>query len=928
MIPTQWWVSAQKYLLNPKKTEESFMELLKKHPEPKTLLDYVNERRFILLLKLMDQSECIRKFLINHPEDFQRVIPGLWYVSKRKEDYLSELKNIISDSLDDEKFSKSLAYYRHRELMRLLSKEILGTANLEDILREYSELPDAMLELAYSRAFREAVERYGEPKEENGKTASACIIALGKLGSYELNYYSDIDLMFIHSSDKGSAGKLTLVEFFHKVFQKLVSLMTTHTEEGKPYEVDLDLRPFGKSGPISMSLRSAELYYESYGRMWERFALLRARYSAGDEELFKTFDKEVRQPFVFRKYVDYRVLEEIRLIKAQINAQAKSKPMNRTNVKTGEGGIREVEFMVQAMVILLGGKYPFLRESNTFRALWRLNQKGVFSDEEVKSLEEAYTFLRKLEHTIQLRNCLQTQSFSESEATQIAKLMGLEEREFISKFKAHTQRVSRMFYGMLPTQGEEELEPIMATLLDGDADTGRGILSSLGFKNPTRAFNILLNYIQGTVGIRLSSEERKQLISILPQIVNQVAKTPDPDETLNNLDKFFSNPTGRRVILSKSKEDFRLRLCKVFSLSSYLSTLISRNPDLVEDVLTLYQDYPELERLEEEFEKYRNTLGLSAENLFRRFKTVWEVRIALVYLLKQESRYAKLEKFFDSLTSLADFLMEKLWEHLGIKGQRLALYALGKYGSRELTIGSDLDLVFVGKSPSLEEIKLAQQMIKFITLHTSEGYLYKLDFRLRPMGSKGELLPSISFYRDYYERTARTWERIAWTRARFIVGDTALKEEFESILKDFLFGKPITEKERREIRDMRFALEGNAKKDKDVVDIKFGKGGLIDGEFLIQFYMLLEGIREPSMLKACRLLMSKHELLKEVYDIYLFLRLVETRHRLSKENAGSVLNSKDRQRVASSIGMNPEDFEEKLFESLRRMREIFLEVFD
>ncbi len=928
MIPTHWWTSAQRYLLNFKRTKESFMELLKRHPEPKTLLDYLNERRFILLLKLMDQSECIRKFLLNHPEDFQRVIPGLWYVSKRKEDYLRELKEIVSQPVSDWEFSKSLAYYRHRELMRLLSKEILGTASLEDILREYSELPDAMLELAYSRAFEEAVEKYGKPVEENGKPASACIIALGKLGSYELNYYSDIDLMFIHSSDKGSAGKLTLVEFFSKVFQKLVNLINTPTEEGKPYEVDLDLRPFGKSGPISMSLRSAELYYESYGRMWERFALLRARYSAGDEELFKAFDREIRQPFVFRKYIDYRVIEEIRLIKAQINAQAKSKLTNRTNVKTGEGGIREIEFMVQAMVILLGGKYPFLRESNTFKALWKLNQKGVFSDEEVKFLEEAYTFLRRLEHTIQLRNCLQTQSFSDSEVPQISKLMGLEEEEFISKFRDYTRRVSSMFYSMLPTQEKEELDPIMVALLNSDADAGREILSSLGFKNPTRAFSILLNYIQGNVGIRLSSEERKQLFSILPSMVNQVAKTPDPDETLNNLDKFFSNPTGRRVILSKSKEDFRLKLCKVFSLSSYLSTLISRNPDLVEDVLTLYQDYPERERLEEEFEKYRKTLGLNAENLFRRFKTVWEVRIALVYLLKQEDRYTKLEKFFSSLSFLADFLMEKLWEHLGIKDHPLALYALGKYGSMELTIGSDLDLVFVGKSPTLEEVKLAQQMIKFITLHTSEGYLYKLDFRLRPMGSKGELLPPVSFYRDYFERIGRTWERIAWTRARFVVGDPFLKEEFEAILKDFLFGKPITEKERREIRDMRLALESNAKKDRDVVDIKFGKGGLIDGEFLIQFYMLLEGIREPSMLKACRLLMSKHELLREVYDIYLFLRLVETRHRLSKENPGSVLNSKDRQRVASSIGMSSEEFEEKLFESLKRMREIFLEVFD
>ncbi|WP_299199456.1 glutamine-synthetase adenylyltransferase [Thermocrinis sp.] len=924
MVPSQWFSSAERYLTNPKKAEESFRELLEKHPEPKSLLDYLNERRFILLLRLLDHSECMRKFLINHPTDFQNVIPGLWYVSKRKEDYLRELEELVSLHSEDKKFSEKLAYYRHRELMRLLSKEFLGTAKLEDILREYSELPDALLELAYRRSLSEAIDLYGEPLEEDQKPATACIIGLGKLGSYELNYYSDIDVMFIHSSDKGRAGKLTMNEFFGKVFQKVVSLMTSITPEGKPYEVDLDLRPFGKSGPISMSLRSAELYYESYGRMWERFALLRARYSAGDQELYRAFERKVKEPFVFRKSIDYRVLEEIRLIKAQINAQAKKGLLNKINVKTGEGGIREVEFMVQAMVLLFGGKFPFLRESNTIRALWKLHQKGVFSMEEVEFLESAYVFLRKLEHRIQMKNCVQNHAFSPQEAPLLAKLMDMEVEEFQRRFQEYTKRISQMFYNLLPAQEEKELDPLMAYLLEGDQESGKELLASLGFKNPTRAFNILLNYVQGSLGVSLSSEERRQFYELLPQMVKMMASTPDPDETLNNFDKFFSNPTGRRVILSSSKEDFRTRLCKVFSLSSYLSTLISRNPDLVEDVLTLYQDYPDQSRLEEEFEKYRERLPLSPENLFRRFKTVWEVRNALVYLVKQEDRYTKLEKFFLSLSELADFLMKKLWQF----SDGVCLYALGKYGSQELTIGSDLDLVFVARSPSFEEVKLAQQMIKFITLHTSEGYLYKLDFRLRPMGSKGELLPSIDFYRDYFEKNARTWERIAWTRARFIVGDTALRDEFEEVIENFLFSKPITEKEIREIRDMRFALESNAKKDKELIDIKFGKGGLIDGEFLIQLYILREKLREPSMIRAYRVLAPKHSLLKEAFEIYMFLRLVETRHRLSKEHGGSVLNKKDRERVASSINMSFEDFEDKLRESLKRMREIFLEVFE
>ena len=926
MFPSEWWKKAEERVYNLNRARESLEELLKRHPNPQSLVDYLNERRFILLLELLDQSECIRKFLINHPEDVQKTIPGLWYVFKDKRDYLRELEELTSQSMSDEDFSKTLAYYRHRELMRILAKEILGTAKYEDLLQEYSNLPDAMLELAYRRAYQEMVERYGEPLEESGNPATACIIALGKLGSYELNYYSDIDIMFIHSSDKGHAGKLTLNEFFQRVFQKVFRLMTQITPEGKPYEVDLDLRPFGKSGPISMSLRSAELYYESYGRTWERFALLRARYCAGDEELYRAFEREVKEPFVFRKSVDYRILEEIQLIKAQIASEAKKRLLGKNNIKTGEGGIREVEFTVQSIVLLLGGKSPFLRESNTFRAIWKLNQKGVFSNEEAIFLERAYEFLRRLEHKLQLHSCTQTQSFSENDISRIARHMKMKEQELIAYYEKYTKGVSLIFSQIMPSQEEEELHPIQRALLNGDLEDAKEVLSGYRFRDPVRAFNILQSYISGREGIKLSTQEKQAFIKVLPQLLESMSQTPDPDETLSNFDKFFSNPTGRKVILSPAKEDVGKTLCKVFSLSSYLSTLISRYPDLVEDVLTLYQDFPEEESFIEEFEKYRTALNLSSENLYRRFKRVWEIRIALVYLMKREDRYKKLFSFFEKLSDLADFLMKRLWEDLGLED--ILILALGKYGSRELTVGSDLDLVFVCKSAGEEKTRKAQEFIAFLTKHTSEGYLYDVDFRLRPMGSAGEIAPSLSFYKEYFQFNARTWERLAWTRCRYIAGPEDLVEEFETLLRAFLFEKPLGEKERKEIRDMRFALEGNAKKGKGLVDLKFSSGGLIDAEFLIQYYLLLEKLREPSMIRACQRLMGKYPILREAYEHYTFLRLVETRLRLSKERAGSLLGPQESKKVASSLGMQEEELKEKVADSMKRLREIFLEVFD
>ncbi|MEJ5338632.1 MAG: glutamine-synthetase adenylyltransferase [Aquificaceae bacterium] len=926
MFPSDWWKKAEERVNNLKKAKESLEELLSKHPEPKSLLDYLNDRRFILLLELLDQSECIKKFLINHPEDFQRTIPGLWYVFKDKKTYLKELEGLVWESMSDEEFSRTLAYYRHRELMRIMAKEILGTARYEELLQEYSQLPDAMLELAYRRAYKEAVEKYGKPLDEEGRPATGCVIALGKLGSYELNYYSDIDIMFIHSTDRGQAGKLTLNEFFSRFFQKVFRLMTQITPEGKPYEVDLDLRPFGKSGPVSMSLRSAELYYESYGRTWERFALLRARYCAGDEELYRAFEREVKEPFVFKKSVDYRILEEIRLIKAQIASEAKKKLLGRNNIKTGEGGIREVEFAVQSLLLLLGGKFPFLRESNTFRAIWKLSQKGVFSGEEAIFLERAYEFLRRLEHKVQLYSCTQTQSFSEADFPRLAKAMGMKEQELRDSYEKFTKGVSLIFSQIMPSQVEEELHPIQRALLNSDLEEAREILNGYGFREPVRAFNILLSYISGREGIKLSTQEKETFIKVLPQLLESMAQTTDPDETLSNFDKFFSNPTGRKVILSPAKEDVSKSLCRVFSLSSYLSTLISRYPDLVEDVLTLYQDFPEEERFTEEFEKYRSTLGLSPENLYRRFKRVWEIRIALVYLVKKEDRYRKLFSFFEKLSDLADFLLRRLWKDLGFED--MLLLALGKYGSKELTVGSDLDLVFLCRESGEEKTRKAQELIAFLTKHTSEGYLYDVDFRLRPMGSAGEIAPSMSFYREYFQSQARTWERLAWTRCRYVAGPQELAEEFEGLLRSFLFEKPLGEKERGEIRDMRLALEGNAKKGKEILDLKFSPGGLIDAEFLIQYYSLLERLREPSMIRACGRLMEKYPVLKEVQEHYTFLRLVETRLRLSKERAGSLLGPQDMKRVASSLGMQTEELQEKVMGSMKRLRDIFLEVFD
>ncbi len=927
MINPSWWKSAERKVFNIDEARKYFEKLLSLHPEPQSLINYLNERRFILLLEILEQSECLRNFLFKHPTEFENTIPGLWYKFKEKENYLKELKSLTSETLSDEKFSERLAFYRHRELMRIFAKEILKTAKTEDILREYSYLADAMLEIAYERALNEMKSKYGKPLTEKGKEATAVILGLGKLGSEELNYYSDIDLIFIHSDDKGRAGKITLNEFFAEVFKKVVKLLNSQTPEGVPFKVDLDLRPFGKTGPVSMSLRSAELYYESYGRIWERFALLRTRPVAGDIFLGERFMREVVRPFVYSS-ADYKLIEEIKNMKKRIEAEAKKKFIKGYNVKTGEGGIREIEFTVQSLVILLGSKSPFLRERNTFRAIWKLNQKGVFSDEETVFLERAYTFLRTLEHRIQLKNCVQTQVLSEKDIPYFAKVLDFENEE---KFKNYLEEVKRgvkeIFDSLIPERREEELEPVQIALITEDIDFGKHILKEKGFNNPRQSFNLLMSYLYGKEGLTLSDKEKAKFISIVPRIVELSARSPDPDETLKNFEKFFSNPTGRKVILSDPKEDFMEGLFRVFSLSTTLSNLISRNPDLVEDVLTLYRDYPTWERLEEEFQKYKETLPLSEENLFRRFKMVWEIRIGLVYLMGEKS-YENLQKLFRALSMLADFLLIKLWETITLKGEPAVIYSLGKLGSRELSFGSDLDLVFCVKELSKKEevLKKVQRLVRFITAHTSEGYLYEVDFRLRPMGSKGELVPTLDFYSSYFNKEARTWERLAWTRARFITGDEETKNLLEKEIENFLFNKDWGEKERKEVYEMRLKLQEIAKKGRDVIDLKFAPGGIVDGEFLVQYLLIKEKIRETSMIEGFKKLIARYEFLKEAFESFMFLRLVETQLRLLKERGSSVLKLQDAKKIANSLNMEEDEFLEEIRKNMRTLREIFLDV--
>ncbi len=860
----------------------SFFEgLLSVHPHKDTLINYLNPRRFLLLLELAERSSCIKKFILSHPVVFEETIPDLWYKTKSKEHYLNEINTLYPGS--GLSFEEFLAFYRRRELMRLLAKDIFGTAELEDILLEYSALADALV--------RSLIKHISK---DNAK--ELLIVGMGKLGSNELNFYSDIDLMFFTSEN---------VEYYDKICKDFIKSINTPTKEGEIYIADADLRPFGKSGPIVMSLEAAEDYYEIYGRSWERIALIRARAVYDESSLFHGFYKDIITPFVFRKSIDQRDIDNIVLMKEQLELEHRKKSLSKGyNVKTGEGGIREIEFSLQAMALLLGGKKLLLRDGNTYRLIMKLEQNGILSEDESKALKEAYTFLRRLEHLIQLKNCVQDQTLKDQDTERFAFFMGFSKEEFLNILSMHRQRVREIFNNLLPKNKiKKELSPCQEAILIEDMDSFGACLTD---KKHVRAiFSMISSIIHGKEGIYLSEKERQKFIDYLPELIKRLNTSKAPENLIRNFEKFLLSKTGKRIIFEK--ESIFTSLLDIFDASDTLSTEISRYPDTVEDILTLYQDFPTKDEIEKDLQNYK-ALDLDRQNLFRRFKRIWELRIILNYITKSKD----LLKLFGSLSNLADSVIENTFYQ-----QNTLVIALGKFGSRELNINSDLDLCFVSKDEDIKSKSLPyiQDFIKFLASHTKEGYLYAVDFRLRPMGQKGELNPVLGFYKNYFEKEARFWERLSWTRYRIITGDEALKKEFENIVDEFLYEKPITDIELKAMIDMKFEIEKNLKYSKDKINIKQGAGSMMDVEFLTQFYILKEHLREPSILKAMKTLESRYPFFARLYELYMYLRHLETSIRLKRES--------------SSYSLGIMDFGKEVFdhskEVMKEIRSIFLE---
>jgi glutamate-ammonia-ligase adenylyltransferase len=864
------------------------------------------------------------------------------------------LDRMIDKTSDNRAFSRSLRLFRKQEMLRIGLRDLLGMADLQQTVTEITNLAEVCLQTAFEWTNRELLKRYGRPlvadTQEMPKPAGFAVIAMGKLGGGELNFSSDVDLMYVYTADGETegvispdgaiSGRITNHQYFIKLAEKLSAAIGEKTEDGFVFRVDLRLRPEGQRGPIAQSLGGYEIYYESWGQVWERSALIKARPVAGDEGTGREFIDRIT-PFVYRKYLDYSSIAEIGEMKQKINRDVDQKGKTFRDVKLGYGGIREIEFVIQALQLIYGGRDRSLRDKSSLKALHALSQKGLITYQEHEYLSKAYVFLRTIEHRIQILDDLQTQTMP-SDAQGMRTLarragyfeQGREAELMLRDYTEYTQRVRRIYDELFAFSGEELSSDALAgdygRLLDPERTEQESLLllERFGFRDPGKAYRNLMLLREGPAFVHQTPRSHKLFREIFPLLFGAIVSSVDPDMALNHLESFLATQGSWETFQSLIKIDSSVIkvLIALFASSEYLSRLLVSRPLYLQNMLELRKHIGvgTIKRYANELnEMLDRERGLSEKlDALRRFKHLEEIRIGMADLLSG----VKLMAVSHDLSKLAEVCLAaalklaaaELGRRYGAGGsiEGFAIIGVGKLGGRELTYGSDLDVLFVyseghikvshaGLSAFEYFSKIAEKTIAYLSTMTREGFVFRVDARLRPSGSKGPLVQSIEAFKNHFASQAETWELQAMLRARFIAGDRAIGTEFCIAMQDLIYRETDGLTLARAILAMRRRMEEEIGKESEShYNIKQGMGGMVDIEFIVQFLQLLHGkrhqrIRIPGTYDALWSLKREKLLSYEDYvtlrRTYMFMRQLESRMRIISNEA------------TNRLSRNPED---------------------
>ncbi|WP_349366669.1 MAG: bifunctional [glutamine synthetase] adenylyltransferase/[glutamine synthetase]-adenylyl-L-tyrosine phosphorylase [Nitratireductor rhodophyticola] len=694
------------------------------------------------------------------------------------------------------------------------------------------------------------------------------LLGMGKLGADELNFSSDIDLIvLVDPHAPAIIEAYEAIDLFVRLTRRLVRILQDRTEHGYVFRTDLRLRPDPGSTPLAIPVEAALHYYESRGQNWERAAMIKARPIAGDLVAGESFLKEL-QPYVWRKYLDYAAIADVHSIKRQIHAHKGhgAVAVRGHNVKLGRGGIREIEFFVQTQQLIAGGRFPELRGRRTVSMLKELARCGWIDEEARGALTRQYWFLRDVEHALQMVADEQTHTLPEEddELERIAHLLAFDDAEAFSEAFRESLRLVEQHYADLFETAPQLSRGVGNLVFTGDVDDPGTLetLSELGFERPSDMCRVIRGWHYGRYRATQSAEARERLTELTPALLEAFGSTRRADEALLRFDAFLAGlPAGIQLFsLLQSNPALLNMLVSIMGAAPRLAAIITRRPHVFDGLLdpALLSELPDRAYLSERLETFLAGAQIYEEILDRLRIFAAEQKFLIgIRLLTGAIDSARAGKAFSDLADLTvESALEAVVEnfagrHGRIAGGRVAILGMGKLGSRELTAGSDIDLILLydhdedadysdgqkALAPSEYYARLTQRLIAAVSAPTAEGVLYELDLRLRPSGNKGPVATHIDAFARYQRNDAWTWEHMALTRARAFAGDKALIERVEKEVHDILALPRDTQKIRNEAAEMRRLLE-EEKPARDVWDLKLVPGGLIDLEFIAQVAVL------------------------------------------------------------------------------------------
>jgi len=842
-------------------------------------------------------SEFAARYCVQKTCQFEHIVQSDRLEKKHNSDsFTARLNALFMDIANEAELMQRLREVRNEEMFCMAWRDLLGLAGLDETLLAASDLADGLtgqaLEWLYTNQCNKVA---GTPRDDKGQAQKMVVLGLGKLGGRELNFSSDIDLIFAFANRGNTDGVRPIANeaFFKLLGQRLIKVLNSTTADGFVFRVDMRLRPFGESGALATSFDAMEGYYQIHGREWERYALIKARVIAGDKVAGESLLNSL-QGFIYRRYLDYGAIESLREMKALISREAARKS-HGDHLKLGPGGIREIEFITQLFQLVYGGRDRHLRRSGLQPVLKYLWERELLPEHAVDELEAAYRFLRQAENHVQMMDDRQIHVLpvKEQDRWRLAVSLGYEDWEaFYSNLEQHRQRVNGHFQQVFAAPQLEEnvsadtRQAGFTTLWQSIADESQeqtGILSEAGYDEPEASFKALQSFVEDRHILSLSEQGRRRLDQLMPLLLSAVSEVDDAGQVLQRLLNLLTGIAGRTAYLSLlgGQPMVLSQLIRLCAASAWLAEYLARHPILLDELIdpnVLYAP-PDRQRLEaelaREFCRLDHDDQEQAMDRLRYFKQAQTLRVAAADIVGA----LPVTKVSDHLTWIAEVILEKsleaVWQMLTAKhgepkfqrdGEALSAHfiivAYGKLGGMELGYGSDLDLVFIHDSEGSAQMtngensvanavfftRLGQRLINLLSVLTPAGELYEIDMRLRPSGRSGLMVTSIEAFDKYQQESAWIWEHQSLVRARPVAGASALRERFVQIRQQILCRKRDHNELKKEVRGMREKMWGELKlANKGDFNLKKSPGGITDIEFMVQYLVLAQASKHPEL---------------------------------------------------------------------------------